>query len=349
MLDPRVLIPTTGTCAAACAKAAALRFLGESQDVVEVTLPQGGKTRVTVATTQKGRACWAETEKPCGEAHDVTSNALIRVRFTPVPGGDILITGGTGVGKVTRPGLPLPQGAWAINPSPRRQITENLREVLPEGLGGWVEITIPRGEEIARKTCNPLLGIVGGISILGTTGFVRPISCEAFQETLRLHLHQRALLGGGVYLVFGNHGRAWARKLGFPEEATVEVGTFLGFALEVCKREGIAQVVLLGQIGKMVKVAGGIFDLHHEVADARREILFAHLVRFGLPGRFWKAVWEAKTAEEALEHLMAWERYREFFAYLAQEISQRVRTRLGGKTEVESILFSLRYGVLGRG
>lgn len=342
---------STGSCAAASAKAAALLLLGERRDTVCLLLPCGKEQEVSVAASWRG--AWAEgvTVKDAGDDPDVTHGLTIGARVLLRKDTEtITIQGGEGVGRVTRPGLVVPVGDWAINPVPRTQIVANLRSVLPRGVGALVEIFVPRGREVARRTCNPLLGIEGGISILGTTGLVLPRSCEAFRETVRLRITQSVLLGKTTLcLVPGNYGLEWARRLGFAEDVIIPVGGFVGFALDVCRRERVAQVVLVGQVGKMVKLAGGIFDTHHEVADARREILFAHLVRAGLPQNLWDRVWEARTAEEVVLLLASWDGAPSFWNRLAAAVSSRVRERIRHAFAVESVLFSLHLGILGRG
>lgn len=342
---------STGSCAAASAKAAALFLLGERQERVRLRLPCGEEREVQVTASRKGIGAEGMTVKDAGDDPDVTHGLEIGAYVFLQEGMDaVLIRGGEGVGKVTRPGLVVPVGDWAINPIPREQIVVNLRDVLPPGFGALVEIFVPRGREVAKRTCNPLLGIEGGISILGTTGLVLPRSCEAFRETVRLRIVQSVLLGRTTLcLVPGNYGHEQARELGFSEDAIVPVGGFIGFALDVCKAAKVAKVVLVGQVGKMVKLAAGIFDTRHDVADARREILFAHLVRAGLPQDLWDRVWEAKTAEEVVFHLVPWEGAPSFWNYLAATISSRVRERVQGAFAVESVIFSLRSGILGRG
>lgn len=342
---------STGSCAAASAKAAALFLLGEKRERVRIVLPCGEEREVPVAVSWKGP--WAEgiTVKDAGDDPDVTHGVEVGARVLLQKDMEtITIQGGEGVGRVTRPGLVVSVGDWAINPVPRKQIAANLRSVLPRGVGALVEIFVPQGEEVARRTCNPLLGIEGGISILGTTGLVLPRSCEAFRETVRLRIAQNVLLGKTTLcLVPGNYGFEQARRLGFAEDVIIPVGGFVGFALDVCREEKVTGVTLVGQVGKMVKLAGGIFDTHHEVADARREILFAHLVRAGLPRDLWDRVWEARTAEEVVLLVASWGGAPSFWNRLATVVSSRVSERVQRAFAVESVIFSLHLGVLGRG
>lgn len=342
---------STGTCAAAAAKGAALLLFGEREEKVWVFLPCGIQRCVTLSVSRRGEGAEGVVMKDAGDDPDVTNGIEIGAFVTLRKGArGVHIQGGEGVGRVTRPGLVVPVGEWAVNPVPRRQIRENLEAILPPGVGVSVTIFVPRGREVAKSTCNPLLGIEGGISILGTTGLVMPRSHRAFQETIALRIRQSALLGRTMLcLVPGNYGHTLALELGFQEEAIIPVGRFVGFALDRCREAGIRQVVLLGQVGKMVKLAGGIFDTHHAVADARREILFAHLVRSGLPEHFWERVWEARTVEEVVAILASWEGAPSFWSYLAQVVSRRAEERMRGEVAVESVLFSLHAGVLGRG
>jgi cobalt-precorrin-5B (C1)-methyltransferase len=342
---------STGTYAAACAKAAALFLLGERREKVKVWLPCGQEREVAATVCLKGDYAEALAVKNAGDDPDVTNGIEIGARVWLRKGKQsIFIRGGEGVGVATKPGLRVKVGEWAINPVPRRQIEVNLKEILPSDFFAEVEVFVPRGREVAKHTYNPILGIEGGISILGTTGLVLPMSHQAFQETVYLHLKQCFLLGRKkICLVPGNYGYAKALELGFAKEEIVKISSLVGFALEACAEFGAERVFLVGQVGKMVKIAGGIFDTHHLVADARREILFAHLVRAGLPVPFWSKVWEARTAEEVALHIASWEGATEFWQYLAREISHRAEERVQRAFRVESIVFSLHLGVLGRG
>jgi len=342
---------STGTFAAACAKAAALFLLGERRERVTVWLPCNQNKEIPTMVTLKGNCAQALAVKDAGDDPDVTNGIEIGARVWLRRGKQkILIRGKEGIGVVTKPGLRVKVGEWAINPVPRHQIEMNLKAILPPDFGAEVEIFVPRGKEIARHTYNPLLGIEGGISILGTTGLVLPMSHQAFRETVYLHLKQCSLLGKEmICLVPGNYGYAKALELGFAKEEIVKTSSMVGFALDACKGFGIKKVFLIGQVGKMVKIAGGIFDTHHLIADGRREILFAHLIRAGLPAYFWNEVWEARTAEEVALRIVSWKRAAEFWQYLAGEISRRAEERVQKAFDVESIIFSLQLGVLGRG
>lgn len=342
---------STGSCASACARAAALFFLGEQKDKVEIWLPCGQRREVPVSVSSAPGYIEALTIKDAGDDPDITNGIEIGARMWLQKKGErIVIQGGEGVGKVTKPGLAAKVGEWAINPVPRQQITTNLKEVLPAHFTVRIEVFIPQGREIAKHTCNPLLGVEDGLSILGTTGLVLPMSHQAFRETVYLHIKQCVMMNKKTLcLVPGNYGYAKALELGFAEEEIVKISDSVGFALEACQELGAKKIILLGQVGKMLKVAGGIFDTHHSIADARREILFAHLVKAGLPHSFWDKVWEANTSEEVVLLISQWEGSPSFWFQLARSISYKAQERVRGVLEVESIIFSLYSGVLGRG
>ncbi len=341
---------TTGTCVAAASKAALMFWLGDLPRAVETTLPTGEKLSIPIFALEKNpEQASAFVIKDAGDDPDVTDGLLIGTRLTFQPGrGQITIQGGEGVGQVTRPGLLVKVGEWAINPVPRRQIEENVREVLPEGWDVTVEVVVPEGKEAARHTFNTRLGIEGGISILGTTGRVKPMSVEAYRETIACSIRQAKAMGEDpVVLVPGNYGEQMALACGFPKSSLVRISGYVGFALDECARGKVPRVLMLGQVGKMVKVAGGNFNTHQEASDARREILFAHLVRFRLPRKYWDAVWQASSSEEAAHLVRQWNLQKKFWDYLAGVISKRVSERTRGAVRANSMIFSLKNGILG--
>lgn len=322
---------TTGTCAAAAAKAAALAwFRGLACSEIEVELPAGGRAVIPVEEV-RGGPDWAEAavRKDAGDDPDVTHGLLIKARVEPLDLG-IVLRGGPGVGTITRPGLALTVGEPAINPVPRLMIINSVRQALPPGSGATVTISVPRGEEVARRTMNPRLGIVGGISILGTTGIVRPMSNQAWKDSLVLQLDQAAAAGHRhLILTPGKIGENASRLIfGAPIEAVAQMSNFVGFMLKECADRGFGGVILSGHHGKLVKVAAGVFETHSRLADARRETIAAHAAALGAPPVIVEALLEANTAEACLDVLDSIGFTAKVFLRLAERVSRRAEEYL---------------------
>lgn len=340
---------TTGTCAAAAAAAAArLLFWGVCPDQVEVELPGGKKAVFGVGGGRRegGAAhCWVV--KDAGDDPDVTGGMAVWATVRPAPGG-VVVRGGPGVGVVTRPGLSVPPGKPAINPVPREMIAKAVEAVLPPGSGAEVIISVPGGEEVAKKTMNPRLGIVGGISILGTTGLVVPLSQKACRDALVLQAAQAVALGFfDVVLTPGRKGEKLAvERYGLPAEAVVQTGNYAGHLLSECARLGVKRVILFGHLGKLVKVAAGVFQTHSRTADARRETLVAHAALEGAPREVLRLLWEAGTAEEAAQ-IIKGAGLERVFCRLAEEAARRAEEYTGGRLQAGAVLTSLKGEVLG--
>ena len=347
----RVLRPgyTTGTCAAAAAAAAAQwLFWGVCPRAVEVDLPGGGKAVLEVGGGRRegGAAhCWVV--KDAGDDPDVTGGMAVWASVREA-GCGVQVRGGPGVGVVTRPGLSVPPGQPAINPVPRQMIARAVERVLPAGRGAEVTISVPGGEEVAKKTMNPRLGIVGGISILGTTGLVVPFSQKACREALVLQVAQAVALGfSDVILTPGRKGEKLAVEVyGLPAGAVAQMGNYAGHLLGESARLGVKGVILFGHLGKLAKLAAGIFYTHSRTADARRETLIAHAALEGAPRPVLQRLWEAGTAEEAAAVIKeaGWERV---FCRLAAEAARRAEEYTGGRLEAGAVLTSLSGEVLG--
>lgn len=298
---------TTGTCAAAAAKAAVrLLFSGDGLRTVDVDTPAGIKLTLPLEVREKSAgSATAGVIKDAGDDPDITDKVLVTAEARKLPGGEVCLEGGVGVGRVTKPGLAVAPGDWAINPVPRQQILEAIHSVLPQGQGVHVTISVPAGTELARRTLNPELGITGGISILGTTGIVEPMSSEAFKRSLVPQIDV-ALAAGHRCLVLtpGKMGKRNAlRILSVAPDAVVVTSNFIGYLLRACAAKGVAEVLLFGHLGKLIKVGAGIADTHSAVADARREILVAHSALLGLPHEALVALMEHNTAEESARYL----------------------------------------------
>jgi cobalt-precorrin-5B (C1)-methyltransferase len=339
---------TTGACAAAAARAAARAlFTGECASAETVVNPAGVEIRVPVAGTrlEDGLAV-AWVIKDAGDDPDVTHGLEIVATVRPAPEG-VVIRGGTGVGTVTRPGLSVPVGGSAINPVPRRMIGDALGDFLAFGTGIEVTVSVPRGEEVAGRTANPRLGITGGISILGTSGIVRPMSEEAYRDSLVPQVTvARAAGHRTLVLTPGRMGLTVAARYGLPATATAEMGNFVGFMLETCVEHGVEGVLLWGHHGKIAKVAAGVFHTHSRVADARLETLAAYAGAAGAPAALLGAVLAANTAEEAAS-LLAGAGFGPVFATLARRASERAAAYVEGRLAVGTVLLTLAGVIIG--
>jgi cobalt-precorrin-5B (C1)-methyltransferase len=305
---------TTGTCATAAAKAAYTALLtGEFPDPVEVTLPRGGGCPAfALATTNlNGEAATAGVVKDAGDDPDVTHRALIlaTVRHAP-PGSGVSFKAGEGVGTVTRPGLPVPPGEPAINPVPRQMIRAAIAEVAAaKSVSGdvEVEITIPGGEALAAKTMNGRLGIVGGLSILGTTGIVIPYSCSSWIQAIRSGID--VARAAGIIHVAGSTGaeseRAVQRMYEMPEIALIDMGDFVGGMLKYLRSHPVPRVTIAGGVGKMTKLAQGLLDLHSKRGSVDLAALATLAERAGGSRDLAAYILIANTAAEAFAHAEA--------------------------------------------
>ena len=343
---------TTGSCAAAAAKAAAIMALmGKPIMDIHIDTPKGWNLDLKIETSEIiGNRALCTIKKDGGDDPDNTHGILIgaSVELTDSPG--IVLKGGKGVGIVTKPGLPVPPGEPAINPIPRAMIHKEVSEVLIDGKGAIVTIFVPEGEEIAKKTFNPRLGILGGISILGTTGIVEPMSEEAFKDSLALELKMAVQEGlDQVILVPGNHGRDFAYEhYSFPKDKVIKTSNFVGFMLERCAEYGINKVLMIGHIGKFVKLAGGIFHTHSKVADCRIEILAGHLALLGAPQSLIEEIFSCVTTEAALT-LIEENGYESIYEILCTQAEHRCMQHVYGSLEVGIIMFSMDKRILGLG
>ena len=305
---------TTGTCATAAAKAAYTALLtGEFPDPVEVTLPRGGgRPAFALATTNlNGEAATAGVVKDAGDDPDVTHGALIlaTVRHAP-PGSGVSFKAGEGVGTVTRPGLPVPRGEPAINPVPRQMIRAAIAEVAAaKSVPGdvEVEIAIPGGEALAAKTMNGRLGIVGGLSILGTTGIVIPYSCSSWIQAIRSGID--VARAAGIAHVAGSTGaeseRAVQRMYEMPEIALIDMGDFVGGMLKYLRSHPVPRVTIAGGVGKMTKLAQGLLDLHSKRGSVDLAALATLAERVGGSRDLAADILIANTAAEAFAHAEA--------------------------------------------
>ena len=344
---------TTGSCAAAAAKAAAWMLLtGRRREEIAIVTPSGVPLELPVREiTLTPEVCRCAVEKDGGDDPDVTRGVLIFAEVTRDAGTEITVDGGRGVGRVTKPGLDQPVGAAAINSVPRRMIRENVEEIralLDERGGLAVTISCPEGEALAKRTFNPRLGIVGGISILGTTGIVEPMSEEALAETIRVELRQRRASGAETALLTpGNYGADFLREgLLLDPDRAVMTSNFIGDAVDAARDLGFRAVLLVGHVGKLVKLAGGMFNTHSRYGDCRMEILAAFAAGAGLSPAAAEKVLDCATCDEALRVIGTEGLREETLRRLAARIGLRLSQRAGETMAAEAILFSRETGFL---
>lgn len=301
---------TTGSCAAAAAKAASILLLtGQAPAAVRLMTPKGIALTLEVASSKlvSGSATCA-IQKDSGDDPDITDGVLVYATVSKAEEG-IHIDGGKGIGRVTKPGLNQPVGAAAINTVPRQMIQEACLSACAacDYHGGLsVLISIPDGEALAQKTFNPRLGIVGGLSIIGTTGIVEPMSHEALIETIRLELRVLAKSGEKAVLIApGNYGEAFARdRLGLDIKKQVLCSNFIGLALEAAVDNGFERILLVGHIGKLVKLGIGITNTHSAHGDGRMETLIACALESGAGLQTLRKLLSCATTDAALEVLL---------------------------------------------
>ena len=340
---------TTGSCAAGAAKAAAMMlYLGRPVTEVEIETPKGWDLSLDIHDIEIEKdyvSCCVI--KDSGDDPDSTKGIKIYARVEKNEKSVIELTGGIGVGKVTKPGLSVAVGEYAINPVPRQMILKEVKKVIPLNAGIKIEIYAPEGVEIAKKTFNPKLGIVGGISIIGTTGIVEPMSEEALKESLAIELSM--LKAQGVKRVIfspGNYGRDFGRTLNIREDVLVKTSNFIGFMIDKAVEYEFEEILWVGHIGKMIKVASGIFDTHSKTADGRMEALAAYCALLGCSQKLVESIMNSITTEEAIDYVLS-DNMERVFTFIAERISQRCEDRSSDSLKIGTVIFSLKHGFLG--
>lgn len=346
---------TTGSCATAAAKAALESLLAQAP-VCEATirLPIGQWVTFALQDVRVAReAAEATAIKDGGDDPDATHGARIvaTVSYTDAPG--VEIDGGVGVGRVTKPGLPIPVGLAAINPVPRQMISETCQQVLEEhgvARGVRVVISVPEGEEIAKKTLNGRLGILGGISILGTRGTVVPFSTAAYKASIAYAMNvAKAQQLKTVVLTTGGRSEKYAMKLfpELPEESFVEMGDFVGFSAKHAKRVGMEEIRLVGMMGKFSKIAQGVMMVHARSAPVDFDFLAGLVAEAGVtdPERL-SQVRTANTATQVGDWMVEWG-YPQFFEQVALACCRQVSRHIGGGLCVKTHLTTLQGEYLG--
>ena len=347
---------TTGTCAAlAAAGAARLLLTGQAPSLLKLTTPMGLPVEVEPRVCRmEGDAALCLVEKDGGDDIDATAGLLIGAKVEKISGSEIVIEGGPGVGRVTKPGLDQGVGEAAINRVPREMIlreTDRVRSAADYGGGLRVTILVPGGAEAARRTFNPQLGIEGGISILGTSGIVEPMSLSALVDTIALELRQAAALGHRrVILTPGNYGVEFLKEqgLGNGDIPVVKCSNFIGQALDGAAEEGFQQILLVGHAGKLVKVAGGIMNTHSRWADCRTEIFCAYAAVAGASRELCRGLMEAASSDACIALLDGAGLREAVLGGILGAIQTHLDRRAAGAFRTGAVLFSNQYGLLGK-
>ena len=346
---------TTGTCAAAAAKAAAIMLLEERElSSVWLLTPGGVELTLEVRDTVRGPASVScGIVKDSGDDPDVTNGMTVYAKVTKTAErGVISIDGGEGIGRVTKPGLDQSVGNAAINSTPRRMITEALLSVCEDhAYGGGLSVLIyaPEGKELAKKTFNERLGIVGGISILGTTGIVEPMSDSAVVETIRTELSVRAAAGKkAVLFTPGNYGADFIKNsLGLEPSAAVMTSNFIGDAFALASEAGFSEALLIGHIGKLVKLAGGMFNTHSRWGDCRAEIFASHAALSGAGNETVARIMDSAMTDDMLRLIDADGLKDDVMRSIMKKIEFQLTQRHLGTMRAGVIAFSNVYGILG--
>lgn len=350
---------TTGSCGAAAAKAALYMLLtGSVKDEIEIITPGGAVFRTEVEDIfREGNRVRCAVVKDGGDDPDVTTGLHVTAEVCAEERTDgaleIRIEGGPGVGRVTLPGLDQPVGNAAINRVPRQMIEKELSE-LAELLDfrGRIRVilSVPGGEAAAERTFNPRLGIEGGISILGTTGIVEPMSTRAILDTIRVELNQRKALGDRIAAVSpGNYGLNFMKETyGYDLNRSVKCSNYVGDTVDMVREMDFRGMLLTGHIGKLIKVSGGIMNTHSKEGDARMELLAAGVIRAGGSMDTLRGILNCRVTEEALGIIQAESSalLRTSMESVMDRILYYLRKRAGEELPVECILYSNEFGLL---
>ncbi len=362
---------TTGTCAAAAAYGAVTLLLtGEELKTVSLITPSGEKVEVNITQNSVEKDTAFEVIKDSGDDPDVTNGAVIRVSaekvditsnddtddagkcFTDEAYPGIMIAGGEGVGIVTKEGLEQSIGYPAINKVPRRMIFEaadNVRNMSGYHGGLKITVSVREGKELAQKTFNPDLGIEGGISILGTSGILEPMSDKAIVDTIEALIKQQSVLGRKALLITpGQYGQGYVRDaLGMDVKESIKCSNFIGDAVDIAVSYDFTHILLVGNLGKLVKLAAGIMNTHSRVADGRMDVMCAHLAMCGGTKEMAEQLHECINTDSALDKLKEWGLYDEVLESLIAAIHSRLLKRSGDKCRMGVMVFSEKYGFLG--
>ena len=346
---------TTGSCAAAACKGATEILLGGKElDTVQLMTPKGILLTLQLKDihTEPDKVTCA-IQKDAGDDPDTTNGILVyaTVQKTTTPG--ILLDGGTGVGRVTKAGLSQKIGEAAINPVPRSMIlraaTETAEKYDYEG-GLKIIISVPEGVEIGKKTFNPRLGIIGGISILGTSGIVEPMSEAALIQSIRVEMKQHFSQGEEYILATpGNYGADYLREhMDLPYERNIKCSNYVGETIDMAIDMGVKGILFISHIGKFVKVAAGIMNTHSHCADARMEVLASNAIRAGAPLECAREILNASTTDEALDILNRYQITQQTMKEILDRIQFYLNHRSYEQILLGAVIFSNTCGYLGQ-
>ena len=349
---------TTGSCAAAASKAAAYMLLfGKEKNTVSIQTPKGPVYEPEILEIERGEdyvSC--AVVKDGGDDPDATSGALVFARVEILERKEegealVKIDGGKGVGRVTKPGLDQPVGNAAINHVPREMITKEVTEILESAdFHGTVQviISVPEGEEIAKKTFNPRLGIEGGISIIGTSGVVEPMSMQAILDTIKVELRQHKAFGYRCAAVSpGNYGLDYMKETyNYDLDKSVKCSNFIGDTIDMAAEQGFEAMLLTGNMGKLVKVAGGIMNTHSREGDCRMEIMAAAALQCGVSRETCLKILDCVMTDEAIRLIDEEGKKEEVMQNLMEKIMFFLRKRAADRLEIECIVYSSKYGEL---
>lgn len=376
---------TTGSCATAVSKAAVYMLLtNEKIDTVNIDTPKGIYLSIPVVSSEikkneDTREIYSicSVEKDGGDDIDATNGIEIFAKATWVyedeidkseknfsfEGDGFCVFSGEGVGIITKKGLSVEPGRPAINPVPQKMIAKEVESVLKasgenvlndknslDNRKKVIKITIfiPKGEEVANKTFNPRLGIVGGISIIGTSGIVEPMSDDGWKKSLSIELNMKKELGmDKIILVPGNHGESFISDRIGENSSVVRTSNFLGYMLMEAKRMGFKKILLAGHIGKFIKLSAGIFNTHSKVADARNEILIANLALMGASTELVRKIDSCLTTEEATD-IVYENGFGEVFDIICEKCKKRAEMHVDNEIEIEVFIFKMDKTVLGK-
>lgn len=351
---------TTGSCAAGAARGAVRLLLGEDEiSEVELMTPKGILLHLEILDRKRSEnAASCAVRKDAGDDPDTTNGILVYAKVEKFlirsdMEDRIVIDGGIGVGRVTKPGLSQKVGEAAINPVPRAMILQAVEEIADqyhyEG-GLKVTISVPEGEKIARKTFNPRLGIVGGISILGTSGIVEPMSEKALIDSIRVEMTQHAAMGEQYMLVTpGNYGADYLREhMELPFEKNIKCSNYVGETIDMAVDMGVKGILFISHIGKFVKVAAGIMNTHSHSADARMEVLCSNAIRAGGDLACARSILQCNTTDEALRVLDENHILKETMKEITDRIQFYLDHRYYQQILLGAVIFSNEYGYLGQ-
>lgn len=346
---------TTGSCATAASKAAATMLLtGERVETVRIDTPKGivlDLEPLDVEMTPDYVSC--AIRKDSGDDPDDTNGVLVYAMAERCAESGVQIEGGVGVGRVTKPGLACAVGGPAINPTPRKMITTEVGKAMAAAAydgGIKVTISIPAGVEIAKKTFNPRLGIIGGLSVLGTSGIVEPMSEKALIETMYVEIRAQKARGNKNLLVFfGNYGEDFTRdEMKLDLDGHVTCSNFVGELLDYAVYCGFETLLLIGHSGKLVKVAQGVMNTHSKYADCRTELMALEAMLHGASPEVGREIYGCLTTDEVTKILQREGLFEPVIDKVTERIDFYMQHRVHGKIKTAALMFSNVYGILGK-